>query len=114
MRFDCDLEGFEGCFVEYSESWSVRQHDQYQLLKGEEFVSLLRDKTVAVSLTTLEGFTIDSPDAMQYDTMAAMDLRLFYWWIDTAKACVEELKRLGEASRRSSSAMSGMGGQAVK
>jgi hypothetical protein len=113
MRFDCDMEGFEGCFVEYSEAWSVRQHDQFFTAKGEEFIALLRSKTVAVSLTTLEDFTIDTPEGMQYDNLAAMDLRLFQWWNETGLRCVGELKRLGEALRRSSSDTSGTGGKAA-
>ena len=101
MTYQCDIPGFEACFVEYASSWSVNQVTQFYRTRGADFVALVASKTAAVSLVTVDGATIDTPESMTIEQLGECDLRLFQWWKGTADHFVTELERLGEQTRRS-------------
>lgn len=98
MRYEC-VEPFGGAFVEYSDAWSIRDRRRFVSEKGEAWLSLVRAKTVAVSLPSLEGDALTTPDALTVDALEGIDSRLYEWWRQTATQAFVDVGSLGEAFR---------------
>lgn len=101
MRYEC-REPFAGAFVEYSDAWSIRDRRRFVQDRGDDWLALVRGKTVALHLPSLEGASIDHPDALTVENLEMIDWRLFEWWKATPAQCLEDVTRLGEALRPSS------------
>lgn len=101
MRYECE-EPFGGAFVEYSDAWSIKDRRRFKSEKGETWLALVRAKTLAVFLPSLEGEPLTAPDALTVDALEGIDSRLYEWWRHTATQCFLDVGSLGEALRPSS------------
>lgn len=99
-RYDAEAP-FEGAFVQYSDAWSVGQRNQFWEVKGDEFLVLLRAKMESVNLPAIEGDAIVEAEAITEADMNRLDVRLYEWFRGTWLACLLDIGKLGEASRRS-------------
>lgn len=99
MRYDCNIEGFEDCFVEFSERWTRNQVKTYFAAKNEDYFDLLRSKIVSLHLD-VEGGAIDDPDQLTLEAADDMDMILWRWFATAAAKCIEDLNSLGEAHAR--------------
>lgn len=99
MRYLCNIEGFDGCFVEFSERWTRIQVKTYFSAKNEEYFDLLRSKIISLHLV-VEGGAIDNPDELTLAATDDMDMMLWRWFATAAAKCIDDLNSLGEAHAR--------------
>ena len=100
MRYDAP-EPFEGCFIEYSDAWSVREFNGWLVAPWPGPLETVRRKVKAVRLVDADGGEITDPAELDDDRLEGLDLRLFSWLTGTFAAMARDLGKLGEASRRS-------------
>ena len=94
MRFEHD----GGSFVEFSERWTRKEVNRVFDKNDDDYLGLLRSKIEGIRL---DGETdITSADDLTEERLDDVDWIVYQWFIDTPGACVKELQRLGEASRR--------------
>lgn len=109
-RYDAP-EPFVGAFVEYSDAWSVGQHNRFLSLRGAAFVEILASKVTACNLPCAEGENITEPADITLEALDRMDKRAFQWFLDTASDCARIIGELGEASRLPSFAIIAAAGE---
>ena len=100
MRIDCDVPGFEHCFIEMSERWTRREMRDFWTIQGEEYLALIARKTVSLHLETDDGDSLTSPADLTEVALDQLDYLLFSWFNTVPIITVQELQRLGEATRR--------------
>ena len=99
MRYVSNIEGLEHCFVEVSERWTRGDVKNFFALKGEDFLTLVRSKVVAIHLET-DGEPIDAPDKLTSDNADNVDYQLWRWFSVALQKGVDDLYALGEANAR--------------
>lgn len=101
MRYTCDIQGLENCFVELSDRWSVdealRFWDETQPLA--DFHALICKKTIALHLECVDADPITGPVALTKEVIGAMDRRLLEWVRGVPHKHMREIADLGNASR---------------
>lgn len=95
IRYDCDLEGFDGCFVEYSERWTRGEMRRVWEEEGEKYWALVQSKITACNLGT-----VTDPAALTVDGLDSIDWVLFRWFSATILKALGELQTLGESAGR--------------
>jgi hypothetical protein len=99
MRYTCNVPGFENCFVEVSERWTRGDVKNFFALKGEEYLTLLRAKIVAIHLDT-DSTPIDDAEKLTSDAADNVDYMLWRWFSVAVQKGVDDLYAMGEASAR--------------
>ena len=99
MRYQCDYEGFENCYVEVSKKWTRGELKLYFRAKGDEYMELLRSKIAAIYLVT-NGDPIDQPDKLTEEASDNVDVTLWRWFATAVNKAVDDMATLGEASAR--------------
>lgn len=102
MRIDCDVPGYEHCYIEMSERWTRREMRDFWQLQGEEYLALIARKTVSLRLqvSDLGGDLLTDPADLTEAALDRLDYLLFSWFNTVPIIAVQELQRLGEATRR--------------
>lgn len=86
MRIDCEIEGFEGCFIEIEEKWTRGEIKRFwgaAVGGDDEAHDLLVSKTKSMHLVTADGLDLDDPDDLTDSNMDQLDYTL-YIWLSTA------------------------------
>ena len=99
MKYQCDIPGFEDCFVELSERWTRGQLTKFFTVNGDEYLDLIRSKITAIHLTTEDG-VIDTPEALTMEATDQVDIWLWKWFGTAIAVGVDELYSMGEAHAR--------------
>lgn len=99
MRYTCEEPGFDGCFVEFTESgWTRRDQKAIRSLEeSEEWFALLRTKVTGVHLVTVDGQAIDTPAGITPEMLDGMDVVLFNWFVGVIVLALGEVNSLGNA-----------------
>lgn len=92
MRYDCPPP-FAGCFVEYVDAWSVREWHLLGTPDNDAWLPLIRAKTVAMRLETVDGTPITALDALTPAVLLELDIRLYAWWRGTTQRLRAEMGR---------------------
>lgn len=95
MRYLCDLEGFDGCFVEFSERWTRAEMRNVWNVEGSAYWQLVRGKVTAVKLGD-----VSSPEELTETALDEMDWLLFRWFSGAILKAITDLQSLGEAAGR--------------
>lgn len=100
MRYDAP-EPFAGCYIEYSDAWSVREFNGWLQAAWPAPLETVRRKCSGVRLVDADGQEISAAAELTDERLEDLDLRLFSWLTGTFAAVARDLGKLGEASRRS-------------
>lgn len=104
MKFTCNLEGFEGNWIEFSDVWTRREGKElFELPESEAFNKYAPLKCVACHIELSEGEPITNPAKLTYESMDDADARVFGFVARALFNAYQEMQRLGNASARLSS-----------
>lgn len=98
MRYTCNVEGFEHCFVEVSERWTRGDVKNFFAMKGEEYLALLRSKIVAIHLDATSP--IDAPEKLTSAAADDVDYQVWRWFSVAVQKGVDDLYSMGEENAR--------------
>ncbi len=99
-----EIEGYEECFVEVADGWTVRQLNE--LYRQETWQALWLQKVVALRIDTADGETLSDPQQV-LDRHEDLDVVIYRFVNDSLLAAVGYLATLGGAKRRVSSGATG-------
>lgn len=99
MRYDCDYEGYDHCYVEISDSWTRGEIKRFFASNGDDFLSILQSKVTAIHLDMNSG-VIDSADKLTVENSDNVDMGLWRWFATALNKGVDDLYSLGEANAR--------------
>lgn len=101
MRYQCDLEGFEHCFVEWSDKWSRKDVKDWTAASGiEANCEIYRRKLITCRLDCIDAEPITKSEQITDEGTEPMDYELFRWFVTTVSVHVNRMGNLGEASGR--------------
>ena len=104
MKFTCNLEGFEGNWIEFSDRWTRAEGKElFDLPERDAFNKFMPAKCIACHLEQSDGDPITDPAKLTYDALDDVDLVVFGFVARALYNCYQELTRLGNASARLSS-----------
>ena len=104
MKFTCNLEGFEGNWIEFSDVWTKREGDElFTLPEREAFDKYMALKATACHIEQGDQEPITNPAKLTYDAFDDIDARLFGFVARALFNAYQEMQRLGNASARLSS-----------
>lgn len=99
MKYQCDIPGFEDCFVEISERWTRKELRLYFSAKGDEYVTFMQTKISSIYLETT-GEPIDEPGKLTLEASEDVDIALWKWLSTALTRGVDDMLSLGEAHAR--------------
>jgi len=99
-----EIEGYEECFVEVADGWTVRELNE--LHRQESWQALWLKKVVALRIDTADGETLTDPQQV-LDRHEDLDVAIFRFVNDSLAAAVGYMAMLGGAKRRVSSGATG-------
>lgn len=101
MRYQCDIEGLEHCFVEFSDRWSRKEvREWFAAVEMDALCAIYQRKIMSCALDCTDTDPITDPKQLTPEGLDRMDFRLFRWFSALATKHTNELFSLGEASRR--------------
>lgn len=100
MRFDCREPGFEGVFVEFTDSWSRKEVRDSWAATPAELFPIIQRKIITIYLPTVNGDPIVSADGIVEDRIDDVDTRLYTWFLSSWVKQMNELSDLGNALGR--------------
>lgn len=101
-KFECDVPGFEDCFVEYSDEWTRGEIRNFLDSTGEEYLKLISTKILNMRVRTVKS-EVTNPKDISERFLDDLKWEVFRWFIDLPKTVVQEVVDLGEVTRRQSS-----------
>ena len=99
-----EIEGYEECFVEVADGWTVRELNE--LYRQETWQALWLKKVVALRIDTANGEVLTEPQQV-IDRHEDLDVGIYRFVNDSLMAAVGYLATLGGAKRRVSSGATG-------
>lgn len=100
MRYQCDIEGYEDCFIELKQSWTRGEIKRFFNQSGDEWLGLLRSKIETIHLRQANGDVIDTPEKFTNDSVDEVDF-VFWRWVQAAlQKAIDDLQNLGEENAR--------------
>jgi hypothetical protein len=99
MKYQCDIPGFEDCYVELSQHWTRGQLTKFFTVTGADYLDLIRSKITAIYLRTETG-AIEQPEQLTIDASDDVDIWLWKWFGTAVAVGVDELYSMGEAHAR--------------
>lgn len=98
MKYQCDIPGFEECFIDVSERWTRGETSAFFELRDEAYLALISKKIVALHLVA-EPPTGVITEPAQLTPAAVNDIDMMLWkWFSTAlNKAVDDLYALGKA-----------------
>lgn len=104
-RFDCDIAGFEACYVEFSPRWTRAEVRAFWGDgEGQTTLDLMQRKIVRLHVELVDLPALTDPTTINNDALDDMDWELFQWLNSALIVFVQEMARLGEVTRRRLSA----------
>jgi len=102
MRYECDVEGFEGNFVNFSDSWTRKEIREFwdkssDNTTADEFMKLVSSKVKGLHLDVVYGDQITEPVQLTEDALDRIDNRLFRWITFVIIDAAHEVVKLGNA-----------------
>jgi hypothetical protein len=104
MRVDCPVEGYEDCYMDFSEKWTRSEIRAFVGgAKNDEFFALLQSKLTALRLKSLKGVVVDTPSKLNDKFADDLQWEVFQWFMGVPQRVVNGVLNVGEAIRRQSS-----------
>jgi hypothetical protein len=100
MKYQCDIPGFEECYIELSERWTRGELKAFFAETGDAYLDLVRNKITACYLTTEGGGVIAKPEHLTNENIDLIDIWLWKWFGTAVAVGVDELYSMGEAHAR--------------
>lgn len=102
MRYNCDVPGLEGSWVDVSEQWTRGEILAYQKAQTPtQEMDWLQRKVTACHVQTIGGDPITDPAALTLETVdASVDLRLFWFLGSVITTATAEMRALSPLPKR--------------
>jgi len=101
MKLQCPVEGFEDCYVEFSDKWTRSEIKQFVGKESDEFMDLVKSKITSVYIR-YEGGEVVEPQQLTDEAFDSMQWEVFQWFIVLPQVTVKGVLDLGEETRRQS------------
>lgn len=95
MRLQCNIEGFEHCFVELSDRWTRKELRDFYTTRVEDAAGLIQKKIVAIRIDCADGEHITSAEQLTEARLEQVDVQVYNWLPGAIMMGLRELENLG-------------------
>lgn len=95
MRLQCNIPGFEHCYLELSDRWTRKEMREFRTERISDQMKLFMSKIVGVHLDCADGNHITAPDQMTDERLDEVDSQVYLWMPGAIMVGLREIENLG-------------------
>lgn len=95
MRLQCNIEGFEQCYIELSDRWTRRELRDFYTTRVDDAAGLIQKKITAIYIECADGEHIATADQLTEERLEQVDVQVYTWLPGAIMMGLRELENLG-------------------
>ena len=95
MRLQCNIEGFEQCYIELSDRWTRRELRDFFTTRVDDAAGLIQKKITAIYIECADGQPITTADQLTEERLEQVDVQVYNWLPGAIMTGLRELENLG-------------------
>ncbi len=95
MRLQCNIEGFEQCYIELSDRWTRRELRDFYTTRVDDAAGLIQKKITAIHIECADGEHITTADQLTEERLEQVDVQVYNWLPGAIMMGLRELENLG-------------------
>lgn len=95
MRLQCNIEGFEQCYIELSDRWTRKELRDFYTTRVDDAAGLIQQKVVAIYIECADGQPITTADMLTEERLEQVDVQVYNWLPGAIMMGLRELENLG-------------------